>query len=224
MAISAGTDTYGRVKAVCGTPIVTKFAMLQFLPVFPLQSFYFLGAGATETTGIPLLASSQSAVIYGIPLASVDTTSVFMAYARGVFGALAVCGFIVIVPGIMYLTGENLDDFAILATRGLLIALIVGIVGGLLTYAIPVTPRREREIRQYCAEVLGVSADPARVQADWGVMIEEFVNQSSWPQGDPRIQLLRELVFTRAKIAKAIDPVRMELKTDELLEELRRAV
>lgn len=27
--VSAGTDTYGRVKTVSGTPIVTKFAVLQ---------------------------------------------------------------------------------------------------------------------------------------------------------------------------------------------------
>ena len=120
--ISAGTDTYGRVKAVAGTPIVTKFAMLQLLPLYPLQSFYFTGTGPIETTGVPFLASTTSVAIKGIPLATLDVTSVVMAYARGVFGGLAIVGFMVIVPGIMSLTGENLDDFAMTVTRGLLIS------------------------------------------------------------------------------------------------------
>jgi hypothetical protein len=161
--VSAGTDTYGRVKTVAGTPIVTKFAMLQFLPLYPLQSYYFIGTGPTETTGVPFLASMKTVAVSGIPLATVDTTSVAIAYARGVFGALAIVGFMVIIPGIMYLSGERLDNFAMMATRALLISLIVGAVGGLLTYALLLTPRREREIRQHCGELLGVAVDPARV-------------------------------------------------------------
>lgn len=35
--VVAGTDTYGRVKCVLGTPIVTKFAMFQLLPLYPAR-------------------------------------------------------------------------------------------------------------------------------------------------------------------------------------------
>jgi hypothetical protein len=46
--VVAGTDTYGRVKAVRGVPIVTRFATLQMLPLYPLQSFYFLGLDESD--------------------------------------------------------------------------------------------------------------------------------------------------------------------------------
>lgn len=175
--IHAGTDTYGRVKSVAGTPIVTKFAMLQFFPLYPLQSFYYRGAGPSQSAGIPFFAYTRSVAINGIPLASVDATSVMIAYARGVFAALAVVGFIVILPGILVLTGERLDPFAMVATVGLLMLLVTGIVGGLLTYLIPLTPPRERRIREYCAELLGVSADPARVPPEMSGLLVSFVNE-----------------------------------------------
>jgi hypothetical protein len=38
MFITSGSDTYGRVKTVGGVPVVSKFFMLQFLPLYPLQS------------------------------------------------------------------------------------------------------------------------------------------------------------------------------------------
>jgi hypothetical protein len=221
--VSAGTDTYGRVKTVSGTSIVTKFAMLQFLPFYPLQSFYFIGTGPTERTGVPFLASWTSVAIRGIPLATVDTTSVAIAYARGVFGALVIVGFMVIVPGIMHLTGEHLDEFAMIATRALLISFVTGVVGGLLTYALPLTPRREREIRQYCGELLGVAADPARIESEASASLATYVDEQHQSADNSRVQLIRQLIATRAMIAQAIDSDRMETKTDELLERLRDA-
>lgn len=165
-SISVGTDTYGRVKAVSGTPVVTRFAMLQFLPVYPLQSFYFVKAGPSSATKIPFLGRTYFASVVGIPLSSLDPASVAMAYVRAIFATLTICGAMVLVPGIMYLTGERLDGLAMIMTRGLLFALIVGVVGGILSYAVPLTPYREKEIRRLCAEQLGISADPARVPSD----------------------------------------------------------
>ncbi len=139
MTVSVGTDTYGRVKCVSGTPIVTKFAMLQFLPIYPLQSFYFIKARPVETTGIPFFASRSASAIQGIPLVSVDAVSVLIAYVRSMFAAMALIGCLAFVPLYMNLTGEQLDDHAMIATRVLLIVLVVGVVGGSLTYVIPLT-------------------------------------------------------------------------------------
>ena len=142
MHVTVGSDTYGRIKTVGGTPIVTKFVMLQFLPIYPLQSFYLTGLIHTERRGIPLIASSHSTVINGIPLARVDRLSVVIAYLRGIFGAMTVVGFMSIIPLSMYFTGEHLDAFALSALRGLLTSFVVGLVGGVATYLIPRTSVR----------------------------------------------------------------------------------
>ncbi len=39
-SVTVGSDVYGAVRKVGTTPIVTKFAMFQFLPVFPIESYY----------------------------------------------------------------------------------------------------------------------------------------------------------------------------------------
>jgi hypothetical protein len=98
--VVSGTDTYGRVKTVSGTPIVTKFAMLQLLPIYPIQSFYSTGSGPTETTGIPFLASTKSVPIHGFPLASLDLISVLLAYVRAACGLFLIVDFI---AGMMFL-------------------------------------------------------------------------------------------------------------------------
>jgi hypothetical protein len=223
VAIAAGTDTYGRVKKISGTPIVTKFAMLQFLPLYPLESFYLVGAGPIETTGIPFFASLHTVSINGIPLASVDKTSVVVAYARGLFGALAIIGFLVIVPGIMYLTGEHLDDIAMYGMRGLLISLFTGIVGGMLTYAIPLTPRREYDIRRYSEKVLGFAIDAALLRPDTSASLLEYLGERYEIEPNSPLQWIHHLIAARANIAQKSNMHRMEAQTDELLEKLRHA-
>jgi hypothetical protein len=141
MTLTAGTDTYGRVKTVDGVPIVTKFVMFQFVPIYPLQSFYFFGSSESKTSGIPLIASTHTTTFQGMALARIDRLSCLMAYTRSVFAALALFGFLAIVPGIMYFTGEYLDSFALLVTKGLAISFVVGVLGGLTTYMIPLTTR-----------------------------------------------------------------------------------
>ena len=223
ITVHVGTDTYGRVKVVSGTPIVTKFAMFQFLPVYPLQSLYLVKLGPSEATGVPLLMRKRTAAIQGIPLASVDYVSVLIAYTRAVFAAMVLVGALALVPGIMYLTGERLDDLALSATRGLLVSIAVGIVGGILSYAIPLTPRRERDIRRHCAELLGISADPARVPPDLSKAVVEEVQRTFPESKTHRMRLIRELIMTRASIAQGTGDVGLEAKTDDLLEQLRLA-
>lgn len=47
--VVVGTDSYGRVKCVGKTPIVTRFEMLQMFPLRPIESMYFCGMGEEET-------------------------------------------------------------------------------------------------------------------------------------------------------------------------------
>ena len=222
MLITSGTDTYGRVKKISGTPIVTKFAMLQSLPVFPLVSYYFIGLGPTQVTGFPLLGGSEYTPIIGIPLKSVDKTSVLMAYARALFALLTLIGFMSLFPIIQYFNEGQLDGFALRATRLLLLSFIVGVAGGGLSYVVPLTSRRERDIRRFCAEGLGVSADPARVSSDVALKLLESVGDDLWWSEDPRKQLIRQLIESRVEISRASVVEDWEAKTDELLDSLRQ--
>jgi hypothetical protein len=217
-----GTDTYGRVKTVSGMAIVTKFFMLQMVPLYPLKSYYVSGAASTKQPGIAVLAGFHSATVTGIPLQALDKTSVFMAYARGFFGTLLFAGFLVIVPGIMYLTGEHLDEFALAATRGLIIALITGVAGGALTYVVPTLGPREKRIRAYCAEVFGLAFDPARIEANDRAAIQLLVKAAQQTEDNSRTALLYRLVEVRTGISDESDNQRVEVETDQLLESLRR--
>ncbi len=218
LTIHGGIDSYGRVKTVCGTPIVTRFVMVHGLPVYPIQSFYFTGQGPTETTGIPVIANLVWADVKGVPLAALDLTSVVMAYSRAFLAGLTVIGSFVIAIGILYLTNPKpLDDFQIGAVWVVLICLAVGSVGGLLTYALPVTPRRERDIRRHCGDVLGAAVDPARVPADVSALLVQFAAEQCPSDVVPPFPLILELINTRAKIAQGIDAEEMEAKTDDLL-------
>ena len=55
MSVVVGTDTYGQVKAVDKTAVVTMFSMVQMLPVRPIKSYYVWGPTTSETTGVPFL-------------------------------------------------------------------------------------------------------------------------------------------------------------------------
>jgi hypothetical protein len=220
MHVVAGTDTYGRVKSVCGTPIVTKFAMLQILPIYPLQSFYFVGWGPTKTLGIPCLAGTESGTFHGIPLASVDAVSVVMAYVRGVCGFLAIVG---VMPGMAFLVGGPPGDKNGELAMYVILALgATGVVAGLLTYAIPLVSHRERSIRRYCAEILVVAADPARVRYDMSAILAEYA-QSYQGENNPRMEWIRQLITIRATIAQSTEHSDLEVKTDELLENLENS-
>lgn len=222
ISVHVGSDTYGRVKAVSGVPIVTKFAMFQALPVFPLQSFYRTAADVVVDSGIPFIGSSQSTELVGIPLAALDKTSVLLAYVRAFFATLIVAGSVVLIPGTMHLMGEQLDDFAKNAAIALLGSLAIGICGGALTYIVPLTSRRERDIRQFCAELLGVAADPARVPVEiaqgWLARIEADLDALD----HRRKRLIRDLIVTRAMSAQSSDAYSVETRTEELLDELRQ--
>jgi hypothetical protein len=220
MSVTFGTDTYGRVKSVGGTPIVTKFFMLQFLPLYPVQSYYFTGVGRTDSSGVPFIAVSQEVAIDGLPLARFDVCSVAIAYVRGAFAALTLIGCISIFPIVMYFTGSHFDNFAANATCLVVGCFVVGTVGGVLTYLVPTTPRRERRIRRSCGQVLGICVDPARVFPDTAVEIEEYTVELESESKDERSELIQQLVKCRSRIAQGIDTSKMEHQSDAILDRL----
>src|SRR5262249_15932283 len=153
-------------------------------------------------TGVPFAFTMEEVTISGIPLARVDRTSVVIAYLRALFAVLFAMGWLSIAFGILYLTGDRpAGEFGRIGVRVLFVALAVGTVGGLLTYAIPLTSARERDIRRFCAERLGLAADPARVSAELSKRLADYIGNNSQDSDDPRGELVRQLILARARIA-----------------------
>src|SRR5258708_3908249 len=90
--IHAGTDTYGKVKKVGPTTVVTRFAMLSAFPIWPLESYFYAGRGESRFQGVPFFAGVHTTEIRGLPLARIDWFSVLMAYLRGLLGTMVVVG------------------------------------------------------------------------------------------------------------------------------------
>jgi hypothetical protein len=214
--VSAGTDTFGRVKVVSGTAIVTKFFMFQMLPIFPLKSFYLIRLGKTVTSGIPIIAESNSREIVGIPLASVDITSVIMTYVRAILSAFLIFG----VLGSMIM----LIDHEPASRRNLtLTVLAIAVVGGAATYLLPLASKREQEIRQRCSEILGLAVDPARISPAANEKIVEHVKNIYTQADQSKRALVCELILTRASIPQSQNRKPLNDRTDELLAQLRKA-
>ena len=159
--VIAGTDTYGRVKCVEKTPVVTQFEMLQFFPLWPIQSMYYFGKGKEEFRGIPLVLFKTKREIHGLPLAKIDKASVVMAFLRAVLATVGLLASIMCVMNILMREppGGAPDWFnqALYVTTG-----VIACLGG-ITYLVPLTPKRDRTIREYCGHVLGVAIDPAKI-------------------------------------------------------------
>ena len=225
--VTVGTDTYGRVKKVRGTPVVTKFAMLQFLPLYPIQSYYFFGSGRAKKGGVPFFATSHEATVKGIRLSRLDKTSVLIAYLRGIFSLLVVLGFLCFLFVIELHNGKELDVVQWAIFHVMLTMFIVGTMGGVLTYVVPLVPKRERNIRWCCGELLGIGVDPALVEKQDAEWIDEEAGNSSLSnnvtnQFLSREDCLHELISVRVSIAQGLglDAGHLEARTDQLLERL----
>ena len=225
MHVVVGTDAYGRVKGVHKTAIVTVFSMVQSLPVAPIKSYYAWGSATSETIGVPFLATVRNVQLRGLPLARVDRTSVAFSYVRAALAALILIGFIGTFSGFIFsLNGKPMDDFARTATRLAEACLATGVAGGVLTFLVPTVGRRERLIRSFCGELLGVCIDPGRVASDVAAAIGETLPQFDIQDRSgakrPRLEIVRNLVLTRCDVATD-DGRDCEARTDELLDQLR---
>ena len=63
--VVVGTDSYGRVKRLGKTAVVTTFSMAQLLPLWPVKSYYVWGQAMSEAEGIPYLASIRKVALRG---------------------------------------------------------------------------------------------------------------------------------------------------------------
>lgn len=224
MHVVVGTDSYGRVKAVKKTAIVTSFSMVQMLPVVPIKSYYVWGRAESEESGVPLLASVRNVKLRGLPLARVDRMSVLLAYIRAAFAAMVLFGFIGTLIGLLLSANKPLDEFAMNGIRLAEVSLGAGVACGIATYFVPTLSRRERTIRTYCGEILPACVDPGRLAPDYANAIRELLAEPGNPEpvGLPqhRFDLMRALILTRCDAGITGEP-QYESVTDDLLEQLR---
>ncbi len=221
VTITFGTDTYGKVKSVQGVSVVTTFAMFQFLPIYPVESFYLMTLGPLDQHGIPFGPKRFTREFQGLPLSKLDALSVATAYLRGVFAFLAVLGSLVLVPGYSLIRGEQLDEVAMLIVKILIGSLLIGLVGGGLSYILCPISAREKSIRACCGELLGIAIDPARIPPDWNQSLLAETQAADVFDTSERDRLIRRLVQARVRMADADEEDSAERLTDELLESLR---
>jgi hypothetical protein len=229
--IAYGSDLFGMIKKVDGTPIVTKFAMLQFLPIYPIESLYLIRLGPTQTSGVPLIHQRTEQAIHGLPLAKISRLSVCISYFRGTAAVALILGLLFWFAGPPGSAVKKIDRETEVAHRLLTVALLsyAVIVGGGsygLTY---VVPQREKSIRAACGSILGIAADPAFLNADASRHLLDQVNQLLLQHEirDPKALLTRRepaasnasllLTWVRAQIAAGNDREAMESATDYLL-------
>lgn len=233
LIVSFGSDTYGRVKRVGKTSVVTKFAMLQFMPVFPLGSFFYARRGNAGNDLVSLFYGIDATAARAIPLARIDWLSVAMAYYRGACGALALIGSLSLIPAIMHLSGERPDRFAVIFTQVLVACLVVGTTAGAASYCLPwQVGSRKKSIRRACGEVLGMHVDPASFQQVFAREFEVLFRNAiagdrmqaaaEEVESRERLDLILALIAARLEISLGGSLPANEQRTDELLEEIRR--
>ena len=98
--------------------------------------------------------------------------------------------------------------------------LAAGMVGGLLTYLLPFTTKREQNIRRLCGQLLGIAADPARAPSIISERLAERVSVEHALSEDPKTQLICELIKVRAEMSQANSTADGEARTDELLAQI----
>jgi hypothetical protein len=226
-----GSDLFGMIKKVERTPIVTRFAMLQFLPIYPIQSLYLIRLGPNETSGVPLIHQQTEQAIHGLPLAKISRLSVCISYIRGTAAVALIFGLLFWFAGPPGSAVKKINRETMLAHRLLTVTLLsYALIGGGGSYGLTyVVPRREKNIRTACGSILGIAADPALLNPDATRHLLDQVNPllSQQEIRDPATLLNSRapagsnapllLTWARAQIAAGNDREAMESATDYLL-------
>lgn len=229
-----GTDTYGAVRKVGTTPIVTRFAMLQFIPLIPLESYYLARHGKERYSGVPLIFSETSRSIHGLKLARVNRLSVLVAYIRAIGGTLFLFGFT--GAFVMFLISFQIepnpnDEFQrYIVPVSVAIADLGALIAGPTYLATYMVPEREKRIREACAESLGFAADPACCDQETAEKLLNLAKRALAECGTttpsellrtPRLALPEQaramVILCRAALALKGDPHKLEHVVDELL-------
>jgi hypothetical protein len=235
--VHAGTDVYGAVRSVNRTPIVTKFAMLQFLPIYPLESYYLRRLGKEVGPRSIFFGGLTERAIVGIPCNRFNRLSVAIAYVRALGAALTVVG----AMGVFGFVVGSLCDatFRFNGERQILIIVVGSILAAGLLVALPtylftfIVPARDRRIRQACARVLGIAADPANVKAEIANEMAASAEESIRTEGIPELDVILSrpkdyglheldmwLVRTRAQVQACGESENHEKITDQILHAL----
>jgi hypothetical protein len=234
VGIMFGSDVYGAVHRVRGTPIVTRFWMLYLLPVVPVESLYLRRLGQQTGLMIPFVGGATQTKVYGIRCARIDLLSVGIAYIRGIAGLAVLVGSVVTFGLLLSrMSGPPPDDFQRVAAIVGGAALALGLLIGGATYAFTFgVPSRDRRIREACARAFGIAIDPARVKADVAAQIDANVQirlvggsitvgvGMDQPIGGASDELDLQLARARAKIQLGAPQLVQEAETDRLLGEI----
>lgn len=239
-SVAAGTELYGAVRKVDTTPIITKFAMLQFFPLFPVESYYLYRVGPEQRDGVPLIFGTTSKAIVGLRLARVNRLSATIAYLRAIGAAVGLFGVTGVVMWIALSFSMPMKDGDPIRRYWLPVAstlVVTGIVISMPTYYFTyVVPIRDKSIRRHCGDVLGIAADPAHCELETarelfrltrdlltesGISVpKKVVNDPSLTDADQK-----RLLLVLARIMIAIEGRRdaLERLTDSLLLQLSEA-
>lgn len=220
------TDTFGRVSNVRGVAIVTVFWTLKGFPLDARKSFYEWNSAKINANDIRVTSAINHLAEGRLPLTSVDRTSVKIALIRAVCSLLILFGFIVTFVGLLVTNDPKPPDaFARNLLLIMQLMLLIGLSVGLLTYLVPTISKRDRLIREYCGEVLGICIDPARISARIASEIRDsFLNWDATNNDASNaeyIGCLLQLTLLRCD-AQSQSSVQPERTTNELLDRLKQ--
>ena len=97
MFIHIGTDVYGAVRSVDRTSIVTKFGTFQFIPVIPLESYYYAKVKKESSPTRPLFGIKMNEDAVAIPCNRLNWLSVLVGYFRAAGTVMLLIGGIGVV-------------------------------------------------------------------------------------------------------------------------------
>jgi hypothetical protein len=236
LGATVGSDVYGAVRRVGRTPIVTKFAMLQFLPLIPLESYYFERLNKPVKTGIPVLARFSEQGIVGLRLARINWLSVAVTYVRALGAGLTMIGTIGLAGSAVSHFSMPLPNEGLLAIASTLILVTAAAIALPTYYFTFSVSDRDKAIRTACASVVGIAADPAYVTPDIAENVTAFVDDvlprdvsevqevMRAPHGTSADVLVLLLLRCRAMIALGGDREGLERMSDDLLLAMPRGV
>jgi hypothetical protein len=223
MTVNVGSDTYGRVKVVGKTSVVTSFVMVQGIPIWPSKSYYCWGPNLKQQSGIPFVLSEHQVSIQGFQLQQIDRLSVVFAYLRALLAVLFFLGFVASLIAVMSAAPKNEEQ--ILIRRFSYGTFFGSLLLGGASYLIPTENRTQREIRRYCGEELQVCIDPAKVVPEVVNHLRGILQQKiNTPSGIPilrRQALIHSLILVRCESAIA-STEQTDQRSDQLLSELQQ--
>ncbi|MEH2050689.1 hypothetical protein [Nostoc sp.] len=184
--IPIGTKTFGAIKAIESTPLITQFFMIGYVPIIPIKSFYLLHEYEVERG---LLSHKQEMRI--INLKNISFISVGFAYLRAFF---IISAFFSIA---YLLTGQGSSQNILIPIALFTLSVTIIFFSYKLSQQISIT---EKTIRKAAYSSIGLAIDPAIIEEeiarnishlldlelkrngcnDWKLLLEEIAQNTSF--------------------------------------------